>query len=79
MPRKTTDNLLPLDPEIEKTCRRNKKQVKLGKQPTTTTRPSLNQRGQASSPVIPTPPTLPPPRDIEPVIMADEHRSIRAR
>ncbi|CAL1379310.1 unnamed protein product [Linum trigynum] len=78
MPRRTTGNLLPLDPEIEKTCRQNRKQVKLGKQPTTTPRPSLTKRGQASSPVIPTPPT-PPPRDIEPVIMADEDRSIRAR
>ncbi|CAL1378086.1 unnamed protein product [Linum trigynum] len=73
MPRRTTGNLLPLDPEIEKTCRQNKKQVKLGKQPTTTTGPSLTQGGQASSPVVPTPPTPPPPpRDIEPVIMADE-------
>ncbi|CAL1400443.1 unnamed protein product [Linum trigynum] len=80
MPRRTTGDLLPLDPEIEKTCRQNRKQVKLGKQPTTTTRPSLTQRGQASSPVVPTPPTpTPPPRDIEPVIMADEDRSIRAR
>ncbi|CAL1394922.1 unnamed protein product [Linum trigynum] len=77
MPRRTTRDLLPLDLEIEKTCRLNRKQVKLGKQPTTTPRPSLTQRGQASSPVVPTPP--PPPRDIEPVIMADEDRSIRAR
>ncbi|CAL1355149.1 unnamed protein product [Linum trigynum] len=84
MPRRTTGNLLALDPEIERTCRQNRKQVKLGKQPTTTTtpRPSLTknrqQRGQASSPVVPTPLT-PPPRDIEPDIMADEDRSIRAR
>ncbi|CAL1413188.1 unnamed protein product [Linum trigynum] len=56
MPRRTTGDLLPLDLEIEKTCRQNRKQVKLGKQPTTTTRPSLTQRGQASSPVVPTPP-----------------------
>ncbi|CAL1382306.1 unnamed protein product [Linum trigynum] len=82
MPRRTIDNLLPLDPEIKRTCRQNRKQVKLGKQPTTSTtpRPSLTknrqQTGQASSPVVPTPP---PPRDIEPVIMADEDRSIRAR
>ncbi|CAL1353311.1 unnamed protein product [Linum trigynum] len=82
MPRRTTRDLLPLDPEIEKTCRQNRKHVKLGKQPTTTPRPSLThnrqQRGHASSPVVPTPST-PPPRDIEPVIMADEDRSIRAR
>ncbi|CAL1359558.1 unnamed protein product [Linum trigynum] len=79
MLRRTTGNLLPLDPEIERTCRQNRKQVKLGKQPPTTTtpRPSLTQRGQASSSVVPTPP--PPPRDIELVIMADEDRSIRAR
>ncbi|CAL1396330.1 unnamed protein product [Linum trigynum] len=84
MPRRTTGNLLPLDPEIEKTCRQNRKQVKLGKQPTTSTtpRPSLTQnrqpRRQVSPPVIPTPPT-PPPRVMEPIIMAEQDRSIRAR
>ncbi|CAL1352873.1 unnamed protein product [Linum trigynum] len=84
MPRRTTGNLLPLDPEIERTCRQNRKQVKLGKQPTTSTtpRPSLTQnrqpRRQVTPPVIPTPPT-PPPRVIEPVIMAEQDRSIRAR
>ncbi|CAL1356087.1 unnamed protein product [Linum trigynum] len=77
MPRRTTRDLLPLDLEIEKTCRLNRKQVKLGKQPTTTPRPSLTQRGQASSPVVPTPP--PTPHIIEPVIMAEQDRSIRAR
>ncbi|CAL1378683.1 unnamed protein product [Linum trigynum] len=82
MPRSATGDLLPLDPEIEKTCRQNRKQVKLGKQPTTTPRPSLThsrrQRGQASSPVVHTPLT-PPPCEIEPVIMAEQDRSIRAR
>ncbi|CAL1355098.1 unnamed protein product [Linum trigynum] len=82
MPRRTTGNLLPLDPEIEKTCRQNRKQVKLGKQPSTTPRPSLTQnrqpRRQVTPPVIPTPPT-PPSRVIEPVIMAEQDRSIRAR
>ncbi|CAL1379294.1 unnamed protein product [Linum trigynum] len=79
MPRRTTRDLLPLDPEIKKACRQNRKQVKLGKQPTTTPRPSLThnrqQRGQASSLVVLTP----PPHDIDPVIMADEDRLIRAR
>ncbi|CAL1413018.1 unnamed protein product [Linum trigynum] len=84
MPRRTTGDLLPLDPEIEKTCRQNRKQVKLGKQPTTSTtpRPSLTRnrqpRRQVSPPIIPTPPT-PPTRVIEPVIMAEQDRSIRAR
>ncbi|CAL1381797.1 unnamed protein product [Linum trigynum] len=79
-----TSDLLSLDLEIEKTCRQNRKHVKLGKQPTTTTRPSLTknrqQRGQVSPPVIPIPPTPPPlPCDIETVIMAEEDDSIRAR
>ncbi|CAL1379672.1 unnamed protein product [Linum trigynum] len=53
MPRRTTGNLLPLDPEIERTCRQNRKQVKLGKQPTTSTtpRPSLTQNRQQEEPL----------------------------